>query len=237
MDSTGIRNRTCGRSNGEGSHLDGETISDAVRSWPTANAEDNRATSGTRGETDNPSLRTAAKRWPTAQERDQKGIDQHAAHGEGAPNTSTNRGKNHGGRRRRLTIQGLGPQAEAFPWSTPNATAGRRGADMPAKAAGRKKGPPRELNYDVGTFLCSRPGAETSPTPTTPTGALGLLLRRWTPPSCRALNPNFQWWLMGWPSPARIFSASGATEWSRWRQLLLSSLFGLLPSAESEAAA
>ena len=44
-------------------------------------------------------------------------------------------------------------------------------------------------------------------------------------PSTRRLNPRFVTWLMGWPL---IDSGFSATEWSRYRQRMRSSLYGLL---------
>ena len=42
------------------------------------------------------------------------------------------------------------------------------------------------------------------------------------------LNPLFVCWLMGWPRIAPSGSAFSATEWSRFKQLMRSALFGLL---------
>ena len=53
-----------------------------------------------------------------------------------------------------------------------------------------------------------------TPPPET-TGEHGLLLQRWTPPSCPRLNPKFQSWLMGWPPTLTSFALE-ATEWTRW---------------------
>jgi len=70
------------------------------------------------------------------------------------------------------------------------------------------------------------------------TGPLGLLLRRWTPPECPRLNPVFQWWLMGWPRPATLLSAthrcsgSAATAWTAWRLQLQSQLCSLMQGLE-----
>jgi len=71
-----------------------------------------------------PSLGTLAQMWPTPDTNPE------------APNSSTNRGKNWGGKRRRLTTQGLGNRAEEWAttlakgWPTPAARDGdNRGAD------------------------------------------------------------------------------------------------------------
>ena len=49
------------------------------------------------------------------------------------------------------------------------------------------------------------PATFPSSLPTDPTTRLGLLLSVWTPPVPPRLNPAFQWFLMGWPSPTLIF--------------------------------
>lgn len=64
-----------------------------------------------------------------------------------------------------------------------------------------------------------------------------LLLDRMTQ---RRLNPSFQWWLMGWPSPAMLLSAthrccgSAATAWTAWRRQLQSLLSCVMQGKDGE---
>jgi hypothetical protein len=248
--------------------LQGENlgINDAVKNWPSARAEDSESAGNHPDATD--SLLGATRHWPTAQERDGKGIDQHfqeGALGNSLPNAVHNWATPVGqpangtaeafidrkikavanGSQMGLTLSDLQLQASIFPaqnWATPNSTDEKRGTSKNGyseKQINRPQGCPAILSHDAAEFPSSLPAAAMKTNPTTPISALGLLLQRWTPPSCRALNPNFQWWLMGWPSPGRIFCASGATEWSRWRQASLSALCFLTQSADlnSEASA
>jgi len=170
-------------------------------SWPSTRAVDSQRGGNHPGATD--SLTGATKAWPTSNARDAKGIDQH--HHEGAAGNSL-------------------PNA-VVNWATAQAH------DIRKRGAGNRLNP-LGGGACLATEVCElpfiRPGAATNPTPTTPTSALGLLLQSWARPECPRLNPVFQWWLMGWPSPTLIFSASAATEWFRWRQQSLSMLCFLL---------
>ena len=197
--------------------------------WSTARAEDLESTGPHRGEADNlpsqvfkwgtPRVATSSGcgqdlteaksrledqtvNWPTAQERDHKGIDQKAQNGE----------------------EGNQLPNAVEKWATPNTGGDKRGSVMPEKSRNRPEGSPRELTYDVGSFPCSLlagDGATDNPSiPITPTSGLGLLLQRWTPPSCRGLNPKFQHFLMGFPVPICFESAEMASY--RWRRQLRS---------------
>jgi len=106
---------------------------------------------------------------------------------------------------------GIDLQSQVVLWAPAN--------EGDCKSRLRHKGRNPTLNGHIRTF-------PSSPQPRMTT-ELGRLLRIWTPPQCPRLNPVFQWLLMGWPSPTRIFSDSGAMEWSRWRRLLLSALCGI----------
>lgn len=103
-------------------------------------------------------------------------------------------------------------------WATPQTPSG----GMPREG----KGPGKHLIRDAQTFP-STPQGE-------PTGELGLLLRLWAPLECPRLNPVFQWWLMAWPNPGTLLSAThrssgaAATEWTRWRRRLQSQLCWLM---------
>lgn len=150
--------------------------------------------------------------WPSPAARDEKGPNgaEHFAtkdrpHEDQLPNAVTN-------------------------WATPNVPS--RGPELKSKKRAKSGG--EDLLTQATYFPSSHPDGETPTTPIIPTGGLGLLLQRWTPPSCRVLNPNFQWWLMGWPSPARTFSASGATAFRQWRQQSRSWLNFLLSSTPME---
>lgn len=65
-------------------------------------------------------------------------------------------------------------------------------------------------------------------------GAIGALLQTWTRPECPRLNPEFQWWLMGWVCPGETFSESAETAWSRWRLQQHSSLCAIQTTIQAE---
>jgi hypothetical protein len=133
----------------------------------------------------NPGLKDAARAWPTANARDEKGIDQHShegADGNCLPNSVVN-------------------------WAT--ATTKTGGPDGERVRNG--EGGMADLKQQAATFPSSPLAGATPTTPIIPTGGLGLLLRRWTPPSSRALNPRFQFWLMGFPLGLLTCSELAAT--------------------------
>lgn len=72
--------------------------------WPTIRVEDAESCGQHPGATD--ALNKTAEMWPTPDANPE------------APNSSTNRGSDHGGERPRLTVQGLGNRATM--WTTPN---------------------------------------------------------------------------------------------------------------------
>jgi hypothetical protein len=103
----------------------------------------------------------------------------------------------------------------AVQWSTPRATDGEKGGPNMTFSAGGIPLPAQavSLQHSFPQDLASSSDGETS--------LLG------TNPSLR-LNPRFVCWLMGWPTIGRDGSVCTATEWSRYRQQLLSALSGLL---------
>jgi len=105
-------------------------------------------------------------------------------------------------------------------WATPNAN--ERGPEL--DKSHREQAGGIDLQSQVVTF----PSTHLTETTT----ELGELLQVWTRPECPRLNPAFQWWLMGWPSPIAIFSDSGAMEWLRWRRQLRLALRLIVSSME-----
>lgn len=79
-----------------------------------------------------------------------------------------------------------------------------------AESSGAHRGTPDTLSSQSRMWAASRPGTDTGQT------LSGCARLPWTPPERPRLSPVFQWWLMGWPWPDRIFSGSGATEWFHW---------------------
>jgi hypothetical protein len=69
---------------------------------------------------------------------------------------------------------------------------------------------------------------------TTTADGLDSLLLVWTRPSSPRLSPAFQWWLMRWPHPRAIYSASAATEWTRWWSQMRSCVRGIDLEVERE---
>jgi len=239
-----------GSSSRGGDRIGEELLGGQIRNWPSARAEDSESCGNHPNATD--SLTGATKlwppalAWPTPAARDAKGPNAEA-HRESrerphedqlpnrvatwaTPNMPSRVPETAASKATRPNSGGIDLQTQAISWATPLAKDGRGEMTLSAKKAARAKGAPKELLHEAGAFPYSPRAEAMKQTPTTPTGALGRLLQSWTPPSCRALNPNFQWWLMGWPSPVRIYCASAATEWSRWRRLVLSQLCFLLRS-------
>jgi hypothetical protein len=241
-DSTGARNSTSGRSDPNSQHHSGEMLNDAIRNWPSARAEDSESAGNHPKATD--SLTGVTRNWPTTSARDEKGPNgenhfqtKDRPHEDQLANASRNwatpvsqpangtpeafverkRRAIANGSQMGLTLSDL--QLQTINWATATTHDSRpRGAGNrlnPAGGAG-------SLTSDAIDFPCSLLAAETNQTPITPTGGLGLLLQRWTPPECRALNPAFQWWLMGWP--VLTSSESVETAWFRWRRQSLSLL-------------
>ena len=91
----GLRQRLARRTSGSGC---------SSSAWPTIRVEDAESCGQHPGATD--ALNKTAEMWSTPDANPE------------APNTSTNRGVNHGGHRPRLKVQGLGNQASM--WTTPN---------------------------------------------------------------------------------------------------------------------
>jgi len=85
-----------------------EDLSKRMPAWPTPRAEDSESCGNHPGATD--SLTGVIKMWATPDANPE------------APNSGTNRGKDYGVARRRLTVQGLGNQAML--WQTPNSRDG-----------------------------------------------------------------------------------------------------------------
>lgn len=104
-------------------------------------------------------------------------------------------------------------------WATPNTA--RRGGENPEKYRARKhrnKGGAKELMVEIQEFPSSPPHAMTT--------AHGLLLRRWSPPSCPRLNPAFAFWLMG--MPWQILTCSASTAMPSYQSKLRSHFLSLL---------
>lgn len=210
-----------------------DSLTGVMRNWPTANARDEKGIDQHSHEgADGNSLPNAAVNWATlkAQNQENPGSgnrqmltsqlplqDQTAKWA--SPTASENANRNvtmppSHGETRGTTTAG---EAAIFPcnWTTPQA------ADV-NHSRGMTGGTHKVLAKDVRFFPSSLPDAETPKTPIIPTGGLGLLLQRWTPPECRALNARFQWWLQGWPVPMNSESAEMA--FVRWQRLMRSTL-------------
>lgn len=181
----------------------GEILGPVTANWPSARAEDSEREGNHPNATD--SLTGATNNWPTAmaQDSEQAGSD-------------------------RAGLESL--VAASRNWATPNVPT--RGPETAESKGKRPNSGGVDLQTQAITFPSSRPDAATQTIPSIPTGGLGLLLQRWTPPECRALNPRFQWWLMGWP--LLTCSELAAMEWSRWRRRVRSVLCGLMPLEDAE---
>jgi hypothetical protein len=202
-----------GSSSRGGDRIDELLLGGQVRKWPTTQANDSTAVRNATSNRSNPdsehhdgvTMADAVRNWPSPAARDQKG-----------PN-----GEMHWETKER-------PHEDQLPnavvnWTTPQAH------DNSPRGAGNRMNPNAGnacLASDAIDFPCSPLGAGTNPTPIIPTGGLGLLLQRWRPPQCRALNATFQHWLMGWP--VRMNCESAATAWSLWRRRMRSRLSFLL---------
>ncbi len=199
----------------------GSECAQQVANWPSPRMEDSENCGNHPGAVD--SLNGATANWPTPmmQDSEMAGSDQAglkmlpnatkswptpAARDEKCPNLLP------------YSERGGGDKGEQLPnsilkWATPTT------CDMRKHHHPHSGGGSADLAHDAVTFPSTPPDGTTT--------ALGLLLRVWTPPACRRLNPAMQWWLMGWPGPHLIFSGSAATEWTRWWRLLRSAYCGM----------
>lgn len=166
-----------------------------------------------------------------------------------APNNSTNRGKNHGGSRPRLTTQCLSELALSM-WPTPK---GRdpKGRDPKGQSQRGEHGlmdalpnmahnwptptgpRPKDNENTAGLFFPSQNQADlikaashfSHPAPESSINGAP------SSDSKRRLNPRFVEWLMGWPV-GWTDCASPVTEWSRWKSRMQSSLWALVKQWE-----
>jgi hypothetical protein len=107
-------------------------------------------------------------------------------------------------------------------WATPNV---RDRSEKPEK---RKARQPmhggKELGGEVRIFPCSHQDKTT--------GALGLLLSVYSPPSRPRLNPAFQWFLMG--HPWQLLTCSASEAMASWFRLLHWHFMNLLAGLEDQ---
>ena len=200
-----------------------------VSLWPTAAARDEKGPNGeahrqTRERAHDDQLPNSAATWatPNANER--------------GPETKASKAKRNAG--------GVDTQTQAMAWATPTASENaNRNSTMPPShgvsrgettagqvtswatptgtdAERRGEAKRQELTGHVQDYPPTHPDAMTI--------ELGELLQKWTRPECPRLNPVFQWWLMGWPSPTQIYSASAATAWFQWQRQLHSEFYSLM---------
>jgi len=148
----------------------------------------------------------------------------------------------HAGRRKIMSSSTVGLVETATLWPTPMAGTETRSAQggiqlhqtasrWPTPAERDWKGPNGTEHLGKGTgrkHLDQLPNFVRHCSPPAPATSMpgGKSLR-----TTRRLNPRFVEWLMGWPQGwSEIGCALPATEWSRWRQAMHSSLCALLCS-------
>lgn len=195
-----------------------DTLSSQVDMWaaPSASCAGKKSRGGDR--IDEPLLGGQAQAWAAARANDAKGSDyQNQTNGTiteclpgqakswaapAARDTKWPNGPEHAATRERTHEDQLPNQA--VNWATPRAST-CNGIPCPEHTGNGSR-----IEDQAAIWASFRQAADTGPIPN---GSASL---NWTPPACPRLNPVFQWWLMGWPSPAAIFSVSGETEWCRW---------------------
>lgn len=175
------------------------TLTGASMNWPSPTAHDGRRPGADLASTQGANLNRDAATWPTPD-----------AHPE-MPNTSKNRGKNHGGERPRLTPCGLGPAVKI--WPVPLSTDHKSGSVSESTSeknsrplneiatqwgtpqANERSHSPREVDHGVQLanqvfgFSLPAPTQTGEPSPST-SGR-----RQQT----RKLNARFVEWIMGMP--------------------------------------
>jgi len=227
-----------------------DSLTGAIALWPTpktpTGGRESKASKNARG-SGGTDLQTTARLWATP--RAGKVTAERAEHwnkrqAKGGVSTPTPRPAeaDHAGRRKIMTSSMVGLVETATLWPTPMAGTETRSAQggiqlkqtasrWPTPAERDWKGPngPEHLANGSGrkhldqlpNFVrhCSPP----APAPSTSGGKSSRTTRR--------LNPRFVEWLMGWPLGwSEIGCALPATEWSRWRRAMHSSLCALLCS-------
>lgn len=194
----------------------GADLQESIQNWASARAEDSERTRAHRGNPD--TLQSQSSLWaaPSAATggkicRGNDRTDELLIAGQvkawATPRAIDAHGADYQNQRDGTRIMCLPGQAKE--WSTP------RARDW------KQKGFVDCLPTEAMLWASSRPDAATTPIPH------GNTSSTWTPPSSPRLSPVFQWWLMGWPFPHRIYSASAATEWSRWLRQLHSSIYSI----------
>lgn len=169
------------------------TLTGSAKTWATATCGQGGANVPTKPGVRpySPDLKLQILNWPTPASRDFKGMN----------------GGGHFMTKSRPHMDQL-PNSVAM-WATARTPSG--GKESKESKAKRKSG-----GIDLQTQIFNFPDTHSAET----TGITGQLLQVWTPPACPQLNPNFQWWLMGWPSPTMIFSGSAGMAWIHWWQQL-----------------
>lgn len=208
-DSRASANSTAGRRPGARERHDGDTLTDAVRTWPTPTAQE-----AMRGGGDIPnreggaSLRAAVRIWPTP----------NATDGEKAP-----------------ACFSRGPDNPSLPaaakmWFTPDVPNGGRKLSSNASPTGLL---PDGSKAQVG--LQNQTISWASSPPVQGTYSVGETCS----PDRRSLNPHFVEWLMGWPPGWTLLGwtdfACSATELSRFKRRMRSALSQLTSHAAPPA--
>ncbi len=237
-----------------------DSLTGAIALWPTpktpTGGRESKASKNARG-SGGTDLQTTAQLWATPRagkvtaERAEHWSKRQAKGGVSTPPLAMQAAlwptprpaeADHAGRRKIMTSSMVGLVETATLWPTPMAGTETRSAQggiqlkqtasrWPTPAERDWKGPNGAEHLANGSgrkhldqlpnFVrhCSPP----APAPSTPGGKSSRTTRR--------LNPRFVEWLMGWPLGwSEIGCALPATEWSRWRRAMHSSLCALLCS-------
>lgn len=192
----------------------------ALATWGTPSALESQSYSGFKKTSKGGrELATDAMNWPTPKHRDAKGMSQRGTDAPGdalensvthwtTPNANERGPETKQSKQNRPAAGGVDLQTQAMNWATPvNADATSNKNSMKALAKGFQ-----------GTLSDQCQSFHQQETITDH----GQPLPNWTPPACPRLNPVFQWWLMGMPSPTAIFSESAVTQFALYRRQLLS---------------
>jgi hypothetical protein len=219
-----------------GQHPDAtDSLNATAKNWPTPNANPeapnmglNRGAGRIGARNTETSLGLDAKNWATPE-----------AHNGRRP---TDGKSTQGGNLQRDSENWPTPDANATTQTNQSASAGAALRPNLAKLA-QNWATPSPNDYKGSAKPGQRRGqlseqAETlfavnsrSSRPEKTTTSLGRLLRVWTRPSCPVLNVRFEEMLMGWRldwTSVVIDYESGAMGYARWRQRLLSLLYGIV---------
>jgi len=193
----------------------GTMLTDAIRQWPSPSARDWKDTPGMALEREDgrnrlDQLARVAHHWPTPAARDYKGEN-------GTEHLTAGTGRKH--------LDQL-PNYVAHLWPTPTAEpygSSQNGINGIGGENERPSANTPSLDRLSRSFLPAQapPKAGDASSPTGPSSR---------PHAKPKLNPEFVRWLMGFP-PAWTNCGLSATQWSRWRRRMRSSLWQLARGA------